>query len=395
MTQNKEIDANAPTPLKVPTIKTEADDNKLASLVLDSQCKDSNNPQYIKELYNIIAVKQILSDSESKVEVKRIDENTILYQIDRRFLNPDKEIPATKTWAKIGDRPALTCNGIILINAKPKQGKSYSVYAIIGALIRGVKFDSLQPQAIPKRCIVFDTEMAEIDLQTRIRPLYKMIGDENRAKFQVCSLLAIPKAERLNVIMDIVEQYDPPIIAIDQVADLMDDFNSSVEAVALFERLKVLMAERTVFLIIHQNKSKDDTNSKGHAGTLAEQNCSELYTIKKDKGIFELSLKMARFASADEATPFRFALTDEGEIISCDDILRNNATILKEGLQRNFEHIFGEDDEVQYCDLVNRIVEVEGLQERAAKTKIKSAYECGSIIKDKKGRNVYYRLAPF
>ena len=45
MIQNKEIDANAPTPLKAPAIKTEANDNKLASLVLDSQCKDSENLQ--------------------------------------------------------------------------------------------------------------------------------------------------------------------------------------------------------------------------------------------------------------------------------------------------------------------------------------------------------------
>lgn len=342
-----------------------------------------------------ILCRQIMEDAQSQVEMQKIDENTILYQIDGRFLNPEKELPHIKTWARIGDRPALTTNGIILINAKPKMGKSYSVYALLSAMICGVKFDSLQPLAVPSRCIVFDTEMAEIDLQTRIKPLYQMIGKENLAKFQVCSLLSTPKSERLNVITDIVEKYNPPIIAIDQVADLLDDFNSSVEAIALFEQLKVLMAERTVFLIIHQNKGKDDTNSKGHAGTLAEQDASEVYSIKRENGIFELSLRMSRFASSDNATPFRFSLSDKGGIISCDDIARKNEKQRREGFCQNFEHLFGEDEELSYSDLVQRIIDVEGLLERAAKTKIKTAHDAGSLIKEKRGKNAFYRLTPF
>lgn len=354
------------------------------------QCKGSAFSEDMQRLWH-----QITEDAQSQAETQKIDENTILYQVDKRFLNPEKELPHVKTWARIGDRPALTANGIVLINAKPKMGKSYSVYALLSALICGVKFDSLHPLAVPSRCIVFDTEMAEIDLQTRIKPLYQKIGDANRAKFQVCSLLNTPKPERLNVITDIIEKYNPPIIAIDQVADLLDDFNNSVEAIALFERLKVLMAERTVFLIIHQNKGKDDTNSKGHAGTLAEQDASEVYSIKRENGIFELTLRMARFASSDDATPFRFSLSDKGEIISCDDIARSNEKRKREGFCQNFEHLFGEDEELSYSDLVQRIIDVEGLLERAAKTKIKTAHDAGSLIKEKRGKSAFYRLTPF
>lgn len=353
-------------------------------------CKDSDFSGDMQ-----ILCRQIMKDVQSQVEVPKIDENTILYEIDNRFINPDKPLPAIKTWANIGERPAITRNGIVLINAKPKQGKSYSVYALLSALICGEKFDSLQPLETPNLCIVFDTEMAEIDLQTRIKPLYKKIGDENRAKFQVCSLLSTPKQERLNVIKDIVGQYNPPIIAIDQLADLMEDFNSSSEAVALFEHLKVFMAERTVFLIIHQNKAKDDTNSKGHAGTLAEQDASEVYTIKKEKGIFELSLKMSRFTSSDDAPLFRFSLSNNGDIISCDDIARQNERQRREEIFHIFEHIFGDDEELSYTDLVNRVAEAEGIQKRTAKTKVKNAYDTGNLNKDKRKEGVFYRLLPF
>lgn len=277
-------------------------------------CKGTN---FSKEMQSI--VRQITADSLSKEEPQKINSDTILYIVDSRFLNPEKPLPEVRTWAKIGGRPSFQKEGIVLLNAKPKQGKSYALYAIFQTLIKNETFDTLEPLDCPSRCIVFDTEMSEIDLQTRIRPLYQKIGSANAAKFQVCSLLSVPKAERLTLIEDIVKTYDPPIIAIDQVADLMEDFNSSAEAVETFERLKILMAKRTVFLVIHQNKAKDDTNSKGHAGTLAEQDANEVYSIKKEKGVFELSLKMSRFASSDDAEPFRFSLSD-GEIVSADEI---------------------------------------------------------------------------
>jgi len=353
-------------------------------------CKDSDFSGDMQ-----ILCRQIMEDAQSQVEVPKIDGNTILYEIDKRFINPDKPLPAIKTWAKMGNRPALTRNGIVLINAKPKQGKSFSVYALLSALICGKRFDSLQPLETPNLCIVFDTEMAEIDLQTRIKPLYKVIGDENRAKFQVCSLLSTPKQDRLNVIKDIVEQYNPSVIAIDQLADLIEDFNSSSDSVAVFEPLKVFMAERTVFLVLHQNKAKDDTNSKGHIGTLAEQNASEVYTIKKEKGIFELSLKMARFASSDDATPFCFSLSDNGEIISSEDINRHNKEQMREEYRQYFKLLFGEDIELSYSDLTNRIVEMEGLKERTAQQKVQNAFSVGSIFKEQRGRCVFYRLTPF
>lgn len=353
-------------------------------------CKDSDFSGDMQ-----ILCRQIMEDAQSQVEVPKIDGNTILYEIDKRFINPDKPLPAIKTWAKMGNRPALTRNGIVLINAKPKQGKSFSVYALLSALICGKRFDSLQTLETPNLCIVFDTEMVEIDLQTRIKPLYKVIGDENRAKFQVCSLLSTPKQDRLNVIKDIVEQYNPSVIAIDQLADLIGDFNSSNESVAVFEPLKIFMAERTVFLILHQNKAKDDTNSKGHIGTLAEQNASEVYTIKKEKGIFELSLKMARFASSDDATPFCFSLSDDGEIISSEDIERSNNAQQREEYRIVFNKLFGDDKEITSGELANRIAATEGIKVRAAMKKIKIAFDFGVIDKDRRGNSVFYYLTPF
>lgn len=336
-------------------------------------------------------VRQITEDSRSKDEPQKIDSDTILYKVDTRFLDPTKPLPEVRTWAKISGRPSFQKEGIVLLNAKPKQGKSYALYAIFQTLIKGEVFDTLEPQECPSRCIVLDTEMSEIDLQTRIRPLYQKIGSANAAKFQVCSLLSVPKAERLTLIEDIVKTYDPPVIAIDQVADLMEDFNSSAEAVETFERLKVLMTKRTVFLVIHQNKAKDDTNSKGHAGTLAEQDATEVYSIKKEKGVFELSLRMSRFASSEDAEPFRFSLSD-GEIVSAEEISKRNEETERKELRKELSFLFGAEKELPRSTLVEKIIRAKGVMERKAADLINEAVKMEILSKKKAGRFVSFSL---
>lgn len=363
--------------IKTPTGKAEA---------LQDVYKDTKFSPQMQSLMH-----QITEDSLSKDEPQKIDSDTILYMVDTRFLNPTKPLPEVRTWAKIGGRPSFQKEGIVLLNAKPKQGKSYALYAIFQTLIKSETFDTLQPLDCPSRCIIFDTEMSEIDLQTRIRPLYQKIGSENAAKFQVCSLLSVPKVERLNTIEDIVRTYDPPIIAIDQVADLMDDFNSSAEAVAIFERLKVLMTKRTFFLVIHQNKAKDDTNSKGHAGTLAEQDATEVYSIKKEKGVFELSLRMSRFSSSEDAETFSFSLSD-GEIVSADEVSKKNEETERKELKQELSYLFGAETELPRSTLVEKIIKAKGVMERKAADLINEAVKMEILSKKRAGRFVSFSL---
>lgn len=338
---------------------------------------------------------QICADAESRVEVEKIDENTPAWEYEKDCLNPFKELPPIMVWATIGKRKAFCKTSAVVIKARQKKGKSYSTLAVIKTLINFQQFDSLVPLEKPRLCMVFDMEMAEVDLQTRCRPIYLEIGEENWSRLQFYSMLRVPKKERWEFIMSKVERYNPDIVVLDTVTELCEDYNSSTEAASFGEDLRKLYANRLVFCVIHQNKQQGDTNAKGALGSYVENLCSECYSMSAENGIFSFNLEFARFTSNVDAEPLRFALNDNGEIISCDDIVRNHEARQREDFRMNFEHLFGDDAEVQSSELVSRIVEMEGLQERAAKTKISNAYAAGSLIKNRNGKYVYYRLAPF
>lgn len=329
-------------------------------------------------------------------EAEEVAPNAPAWEIDTDALNPFAEASETLFFATIDGRNALCANSLVVVKARQKSGKSYSILVIIRTLLTGLQFDTLKPQMQPRLVMVFDAEMAEVDLCKRYKPIYTAISEENWGRLQVYSLLCVPRDERWAYIQTKVAKYNPDIVIIDTITEIGGtDYNSAAEAATMGENLKQLFAQRLVFAVIHQNKAKDDTNAKGALGAICENLCSEAYIMKPDKGVFSMELDFARFVSNVDAAPLQFSIADNGEIMDCTEIAAQNEAKLREDFRMNFEHLFGGDAELQYSDLVCRIKEKEGLLERAAQTKISTAHKAGSLIKEKRKKNTYYRLAPF
>ena len=325
-------------------------------------------------------------------------ESRPLWEIDSIFLNPDAQLPQVKTWGKMGDRPCFPKQGLITIDAKPKQGKSFCAYAAMIPLISGKQFGSITPNERANLIIVFDTEMSAISLQPRYRAFRTTAGD-NCNNFLIVPLANTPKSERWKVIEGVTLKYNPGVVIIDHISKLVANYNDPAEASAVSEHLSMLKAARTVFVIIHQNKSKDDTNMRGAVGSALNDDQCEAYTAAKKNGVFSLTLKEARDTDSENAAPFMFAVAanEEKEVTSFIDasaILKESEQRQKEEWRKNFKALFGDDDLLRNYELVERIKSREGLEEGAAKKKIAKAKDMGAIRKTSTDRNAPYELAP-
>ena len=325
-------------------------------------------------------------------------ENRPIWETDPRFLNPEAQLPKVKTWAKMGERPCFPKQGLITIDAKPKQGKSFCAYAAMIPLISGKQFGSITPNERANLIIVFDTEMSAISLQPRYRAFRTTAGDHCN-NFLIVPLLATHRSERWKVIEEVTAQYNPGVIIIDHISKLVANYNDPSEASAVSEHLSALKASRTVFVIIHQNKSKDDTNMRGAVGSALNDDQCEAYTAAKKNGVFSLTLKEARDTDSENAAPFMFAVAanEEKEVTSFIDasaILEESEQRQKEEWRKNFKALFGDDDLLRNYELIERIKSKEGLEERAAKTKIARAKELGVIRKTSNESRAPYELTP-
>lgn len=316
-----------------------------------------------------------------------------IWETDPDFLNPYKELPPLQTWCEIGDRRALPKEGIITFSAKQKKGKSLSTYALAIPLLSGKQFDTLTPSDRPSLVMVFDMEMSETTLTNRVLRQIQTIG-EYGSRFVVCSLKAKSIAERIKTIATKVELYQPDIVIIDQAAKLVQDINATAETNTITDLLDKLSIGRAVWVVMHENKSEQDTNMRGHLGSYLSFAAVEAYSVDRKDGIFTITPKEARDTDTEQAACIRFALDTEGKIIDASAIFSEKQKREVEGWRNNFLSLFGDDKYLQNVELVNRIKSKEGLEERAAKTKIKIAKDYGVIRKTSGDHRAPYELTP-
>lgn len=307
-------------------------------------------------------------------------ENRPLWETDPDFLNPYKELPPLQTWARIGDRPALPKEGIITFSAKQKKGKSLSTYAIAIPLLSGNVFDTLTPIDRPNLVLVFDLEMSETTLINRVQSQIRTIG-EYGIRFVVCPLKGKSIEERIAIITTKVERYNPQICIIDQGAKLVKDINGTAETNTVTDMLDKLSIGRSVWVVMHENKNNEDTNMRGHLGSYLSFAAVEAYTVDRKDGVFTITYKEGRDTDSENAVPIRFALDADAKIIDAAAIFRAARDKEADGWRNNFERIFGGDTQLQAGELVERLMKQDGLEKRAANTKLGKARDLGVIRK--------------
>lgn len=331
-----------------------------------------------------------MSDKENNPHISAVElsalmqpeqyENRPLWETDPDFLNPYKELPPLQTWARIGDRPALPKEGIITFSAKQKKGKSLSTYTIAIPLLSGNVFDTLTPIDRPNLVLVFDMEMSETTLINRVQSQIRTIG-EYGTRFVVCPLKGKSIEERIEIITAKVERYNPQVCIIDQGAKLVKDINGTAETNTVTDMLDKLSIGRSVWVVMHENKNNEDTNMRGHLGSYLSFAAVEAYTVDRKDGVFTITYKEGRDTDAENAVPIRFALDADGKIIDAAAIFRAARDKEAEGWRNNFERVFGSDEQLQAGELVERLMKHDGLEKRAANTKLGKAREFGVIRK--------------
>ena len=326
-----------------------------------------------------------------------IDLSRPLWEQDELFLNPFEELPEVVTWCTMGERPALPKQGLITIDAKPKQGKSMCSYALSIPLLTGASFGSITPRDTPNLVIVFDTEMSKLSLLPRYRAIRATMG-EAANRLLIVPLLGKRRSDFWDIIHSTISRYNPDIVVIDHISKFVTDLNSQTEATEVSKHLERIKALRSVIVVIHQNKSKEDNNMRGALGSVLNDDQCESYTATRKGCVFTLKPKSARDSNVDEnSTPFDFCVTEDAGVISgfadASAIVEEARATKREEWRKNFQRIFGDDEELRYGEIVRRIRNQEELQPTGAENKVREARECGAIYKTSNDKNAPYRIS--
>ena len=107
----------------------------------------------------------------------------------------------------------------------------------------------------------------------------KLLGE----LFYVFNILKADVTERYNLQTEGAKAYQPDLIVIDNVRDLMHDINDGQKSHRLVEQLMHMASENqcNVTCVIHQNRSSDNRGLRGWLGTEMINKVFEVFTSQK------------------------------------------------------------------------------------------------------------------
>ncbi len=292
----------------------------------------------------------------------------------------------------IGGVPTIPQGELIGIKGRAKMGKSQFEYYLVAVMLSGMYRGTVRPLQDRYKILLFDTEQSQVSLKKCCQRALKFAGlpaDKNDNRFLPFFMRPLSIEERRNVIADAVEAEKPDIVFIDGVRDLLQDFNSLDQSNDLIQWLLSLTAEHgcTIVSVLHQNKSKDDGNMRGHLGTELLNKLTDCFEVSKKDGKFLVSCTDSRNVPCADLA---FSIDAEGNFQAEEAIAEDKNSTRAAEIQRVLKLCFKDKPSMRYGELVETYQLESAVSERTAKNHVKEAKDNDFIS----AQNGLYSLAP-
>lgn len=315
-----------------------------------------------------------LSAEQMKFKAE-ITEDKLKYRLHILDLSLPTNEP--KFMFSVGGVPTIPQGELIGIKGRAKMGKSQFEYFLIAVMLAGVSRGSVKPLQDRYKILLFDTEQSQASLKKCCQRALNFAGlpsDKNNECFLPFFMRPLSIEERCKVIADAVEAEKPDIIFIDGVRDLLQDFNSLDQSNALIQWLLTLTAEHgcTIVSVLHQNKSKDDGNMRGHLGTELLNKLTDCFEVSKKDGKFLVTCTDSRNVPCGDLA---FSINGEGNFQAEEAISEDKNSARVAEIQRVLRLCFQTKASMRYNELVETYSLEAAVSERTAQRAIKEAKE--------------------
>lgn len=214
----------------------------------------------------------------------------------------------------IGGVPTIPAGELIGVKGRAKMGKSQFEYILVATMLAGISRGEVRPLQDRYKILLFDTEQSKVSLKKCCQRALRYAGlpiGKNDVRFLPFFMRPLSIEERRTTIENAVREEQPDIIFIDGVRDLLQDFNNLAESNDLIQWLMQLTAEHgcTIVSVLHQNKSKDDGNMRGHLGTELLNKLTDCFEVSRKDGKFIVSCSESRNVQCGDLS---FSIDAEG-----------------------------------------------------------------------------------
>lgn len=233
-------------------------------------------------------------------------------------ITPDKELPKMEFLFRLFHKPCFPRGELVALSGKAKSGKTFVCSILMALSYRSqvLSVERIEPKKL--HVLWYDTEQSEEStqdiLRNRIIPMTGIAEDQfPMDSFDIFNVRAEDYDQRLPMLEAAVHHYEPDLVILDGIRDLVADINDGIIAQDCIERLMHLASEKRccIVCILHQNKSAEDRNLRGWIGTELKNKAFEVYECSKSsERIFMWGQTDTR--KYDILDTLKFAVNEEG-----------------------------------------------------------------------------------
>ena len=215
------------------------------------------------------------------------------------LITTKSEIEPPRTMLKVGGVSVIEGGDCYLIKGKPKSGKTTACKAFVTAALTG-QCCCIEAAEAKLKVAFIDTEQKRQDTQGILANVLsqadKVDNDYVDDHFKLFSLRKRSYKELVRDLLRIVIEYEPDIIFIDGIADLVRSFNDEEASHNIYKMIMTLSEDRNMAIIclIHENKSFIDTNAKGHTGQEGVQRSAIVMETLNQGDVIKVTCSEAR-----------------------------------------------------------------------------------------------------
>ena len=305
--------------------------------------------------------------------------------LEKLRITPEKELEPMEFLFRLFGKPCFPRRELVAITGKAKSGKTFVTSMLMA---RGAsplpppKGGGVLMRAgdTPLKVLWYDTEQSDESTQDILKnrvlqmiqktntnhtnitnekdslDLFNSCSEEKSVPsvqsvvekmFDVFNVRAVEWKERRSLLKEAVERYEPDLVIVDGIRDLVNDINDGVLAQEVMEELLHLATERNccIVCVLHQNKGSEDHNLRGWIGTELMNKAFEVYACEKmmPQRVFKLEQTLTRKYDIEQT--MYFEVNEQGLPQSSVGPTDGVATAKTERLpQMNRDYIVHEDD---------------------------------------------------
>ncbi len=334
---------------------------------------------------DILTSSGLSSFDPSKFCQRRKDQtdcNQVNSELLKYEIRPDSEYSEMQYHLKYKGVGCLALGELVGFSGKAKAGKGLALIAMSVALLKG-EWGGFKAEKNNTKVLFIDNEQTGFSAQNNLRKIYSLCGWASKIKNPRIDYYCLRDADiktRRTVLESALIERTPDVVFVDNVRDLLKDFNSIDESGELVNFLMRLTKQYsvTIITVLHENKGKDE-NLRGHLGTEIVIKASEVYHVTKTVDNFKVVQTECRNAPIDD---WSFELDEQNCPVP--DTKVDKGVLQKAIFRNEFRLVFEETVSYNYTGLVEAVQKYMLVSVAEAKRRIKDARLLGILKTENK-----------